>query len=158
MTKREHGVAALIAVLVPGVGAAGIAQAATCMDELDRFERRLYDSTLASTDADAFQALVRQAEETAELRDEEQCLQGVAELNEALPEDAGTQPVTRESTHSGTRAAQDEPGRPKAPVLMIAGSDDASSDDEPAKTDDEDDDEDKENDSSDEDAENLRPW
>ena len=152
MNKRHHGVAAA-AVLILGVGAAGITQATTCMDELDRFERRLHDSTLASTDPDAFQALVRQAGETAELRDEEQCLQDVAELNQALPEDAGAQPATRESTDSGTRAAQDQPSRPKAPVLMIAGSGGESSLDEPAEATGED----NENDpSSDEDRENLR--
>jgi hypothetical protein len=136
MNEHHHSVAAAAALII-GAGAAGITHAAACMDELDRFERKLHDSTLALKDPDAFQALLRRAEETAELRDERQCLQGVAELNEALPEDAGAQPVSRESTESANRDAQASPSRPKAPVLMIAGSDGASSDDEPAKADDE---------------------
>jgi hypothetical protein len=106
--------AALIAVLC--MEAAG---AATCMDELDRFERRLHSSSLAATDPDAFQAFVRQAEEAAELRDEEECLQSVAELNSALPEDSGTQPVSRQTSSTGE--TRDNPSRPAAPVLLIAG-------------------------------------
>jgi hypothetical protein len=131
MNKGQHSLVAAAALSL-GPLAAGFAQAATCMDELERFERRLHSSSLASTDPDAFQALVRQAEETAELRDEEQCLERVAELNAALPEDSGLQPVSRERTDSRSRDAQENPRRPKAPVLMIAGGD---GDDEPAKTD-----------------------
>jgi hypothetical protein len=101
--------------LILVVGAAGAAEAATCKDELDRFERRLHSSTLAATDPDSFQALVRQAEEAAELRDEEQCLQSVATLNAALPDDA--EAVTR-----GPSTAR---SRPAAPVLMMAGGDQA---------------------------------
>lgn len=92
-----------------------VAQAATCMDELDRFERRLNNSNLAVTDPDTFQALARQAEEAAELRDEEQCLQSVAELNSELPEQA--EPVSRSPAPKETR---DRP-RPAAPVLLVAG-------------------------------------
>ena len=105
--------AALTVVL--SIEAAG---AATCMDELDRFERRLHSSSLAATDPDTFQALVRQAEEAAELRDEEECLQSVAELTSALPEDGGAQPVHRPPSSSGE--TRDNPRRPAAPVLLIA--------------------------------------
>lgn len=131
MNKGQYSLIAAAALSL-GPLAAGFAQAATCIDELERFERRLHSSSLASTDPDAFQALVQQAQETAELRDEEQCRESVAELNAALPEDTGLQPVTRERTDSGSRDAQENPRRPKAPVLMIAGGD---GDDEPAKTD-----------------------
>lgn len=95
------------------------AVAATCMDELDRFERRLHNSSLATTDPDTFETLVRQAEEAAELRDEEQCLQSVAELNSELPEDAAAQPVSNRT--SSSTETRDNPSRPAAPVLLIAG-------------------------------------
>lgn len=95
------------------------AGAATCMDELDRFERRLHSSSLAATDPDTFQAFVRQAEEAAELRDEEECLQSAAELNSALPEDAGARPASPQTSSTGEKRAN--PSRPAAPVLLIAG-------------------------------------
>ena len=118
-----HGfaVGAVIAILLQGTAPA---QAATCMDELDRFERRLHSSSLAATDPDRFEALLRQAEEAAELRDEEQCLQGVAELNAALPEEAGRQPASR-SAAAPKEDARDNPRRPAAPSLMIANGADA---------------------------------
>jgi hypothetical protein len=117
----QQAVAAAAMTVILGGYAIDTAQAATCKDELDRFERRLHSSTLAATDPGAFQTLVRQAEEAAELRDEEQCLQAVAALNEAVPEDA---PATR---IDAAKAAN--PRRPAPPVLMIAGDDEA---DEPA--------------------------
>lgn len=104
-----------------GMQPAGIAEAATCMEELDRFERRLHGSGLAATDPETFEALVRQAEETAELRDEAQCLQSVAELNAALPEDPGSRPVSREVSGAADGESSDNPRRPAPPVLMIAG-------------------------------------
>lgn len=122
MMRHDLVLGAAMAVLLQAAAPAG---AATCMDELDRFERRLHSSSLAATDPDAFEALVRQAEETAELRDEEQCLQSVAELNAALPDDAGLQPTSRRSAAPGEKNARDNPRRPAAPMLMIAGSDDA---------------------------------
>ena len=132
--RHDLLVGAAIAVLLQ---AAAPAEAATCMDELDRFERRLHSSSLAATDPDAFEALVRQAEETAELRDEEQCLQNVAELNAALPDDAGLQPTSRRSAApGGEKNGRDNPRRPAAPMLKIAGSDDADEtpEEEPTKT------------------------
>lgn len=116
LERPGPGLVAGALALFLGIQAAG---AATCMDELDRFERRLHGSSLAATDPDTFQALVRQAEEAAELRDEEECLQSVAELNSALPEDAGAQPVSRRT--SSTSETRDKPSRPAAPVLLIAG-------------------------------------
>lgn len=134
--KESHYVAAAAIALILGAHASGSAQAATCMDELDRFERKLHDSSLADTDPDTFQALVRQAEEAAELRDEEQCLQSVAELNAALPEDSGAAPIRRRSTTSGTTSSDDDArgneSRPAAPVLLTAG--DGEPDDSPDDT------------------------
>lgn len=101
--------------VILGIQAAG---AATCMDELDRFERRLQDSSLAEKDPDTFQALVREAEQAAGLRDEEQCLQKVAELNSELPEDARPQPVSR-TPSAREISKRDNPSRPAAPVLML---------------------------------------
>lgn len=99
------------------------AQAATCQDELDRFERRLQGSDLATRDPDAFEELLRRSEEAATFRDEEQCLQIVAELNAALPEDPGVQPTS--SLRGVSDEAPAEASRPAAPVLLIAGGDDA---------------------------------
>jgi hypothetical protein len=116
----QQSFAAAAIALILGLYAAGTAQAATCKDELDRFERRLHSSTLAATDPDTFQALVRQAEEAAGLRDEEQCLQTVAALNQAVPEDLGIQ-SSRATPATRNDAPQANPRRPAAPVLMIPG-------------------------------------
>lgn len=121
--------AALIALPLEG------SMASTCKDELDRFESRLYDSQIPSTDPQLFRELVRAAERAAELRDEERCLQRVAELNEALPErgappQSGSRPAPRQDS-------SDEPARPRAPMLLVTGDDDEpqrpadSEDDEP---------------------------
>jgi len=137
--RSGHGLIAAALTFVLSLQAAGSAGAATCMDELDRFERRLHSSNLAATDPDTFNALVRRAEEAAELRDEEQCLQSVAELNEELPEDSGLQPVARQSSSDGGGMTQDSTSRPAAPVLMIAGGEEAaetSAEDEPDDGDD----------------------
>jgi hypothetical protein len=125
--KRGSNVMKILGVPGPGLIAGALtvvfgfqaAGAATCMDELDRFERRLQNSSLAAADPDAFQALVRQAEEAAELRDEEQCLLSVAELNAELPEDADPQPVSRQTSSTGE--TRDNASRPAPPVLLIAG-------------------------------------
>jgi hypothetical protein len=122
--------AAAITVIVGGY-ATVTAQAATCKDELDRFERRLHSSTLAATDPGAFQTLVRQAEEAAELRDEEQCLEAVGALNEAVPEDPSTQPIRATPAATRNEAASTNPSRPAPPVLMIAGDDETA--DEPGE-------------------------
>jgi len=127
--NRQQSLVAAAITLILGAYTAGTAQAATCKDELDRFERRLHSSTLAATDPDAFEALVRQAEEAAELRDEDQCLQTVAALNEALPEDQGAE-STRAAPTTRNDAAQKNARRPAAPVLMIADGEEA---DESAK-------------------------
>lgn len=118
MKNPERLVPALTATALTVVLCIQAAGAATCMDELDRFERRLHSSSLAATDPDTFQVLVRQAEEAAELRDEEECLQIVAQLNSALPKDGDAQPVSRQT--SSTRETRDGPSRPAAPVLLIA--------------------------------------
>jgi hypothetical protein len=135
MRTTGNGRPALAAVAITviiGGYATVTAQAATCKDELDRFERRLHSSTLAATDPRAFQALVRQAEEAAELRDEEQCLQAVGALNEAVPEDPNTQPM-RATPATRNEAANTNPRRPAPPVLMIAGDDETADEpDEPA--------------------------
>jgi hypothetical protein len=117
MTADSHPRFRAAVALILVVGAAGAVEAATCKDELDRFERRLHSSALAATDPDNFQALVRQAEEAAELRDEEQCLQSVATLNAALPEDS----------EAATRGTPTTRSRPAAPVLMMAGGNEADS-------------------------------
>ena len=121
MNNRKRAGTGLIVGALSLVLGIQVAGAATCMDELDRFERRLNNSSLATTDPETFQALVRQAEEAAELRDEEQCLQSVAELNSELPESADSQSVSRETSSSSSTEARDTPSRPAAPVLLIAG-------------------------------------
>jgi anion-transporting ArsA/GET3 family ATPase len=150
MNRSHHGVAAA-AFLVLCLQAGSVTEAATCMEELDRFERRLLDSTLASEDPDAFQSLVRQVEEAAELRDEEQCLQAVAELDAELPQDADVQPLSRESKQVDEDARKN-PRRPKAPVLMIAGSR-VSKAGNPSASDREDEDADRKSDASAEEGE-----
>lgn len=75
--------AALAALLSPGLPAQ-TAFAASCREELDAFERRLNESSLAADAPDRHAELARAAEDAAELRDEALCLQRVAELNAAL--------------------------------------------------------------------------
>jgi hypothetical protein len=136
--NRQQGFAAVAIILILGAYTEGSAQAATCKDELDRFERRLNSSTLARTDTDAFKELVRQAEEASELRDEDECLQTVALLDEALPEDPGAQsgrraPATRNDV-AGANARRANAARPAAPILMIAGGDEADESGEDQET------------------------
>ena len=130
--KRQRGFAALIALSL-GAYTAGAAHAATCKDELDSFERRLHSSTLAATDPDAFEALVRRAEEAAELRDEEQCLQSVSELDEALPKDPGAQ-TGRTGPAAGNDLAQTNASRPAAPVLLAADGEEVDESDSEEET------------------------
>jgi hypothetical protein len=119
---RHSFTAAVVASL--GLHFASSAQAATCKDELDRFERRLHSSSLAVNDADRFQELTRLSEAAAELRDEQRCLQRVAELNEALPEDYSP-PTNRNDASAGAgNEARNAQSRPEAPVLLIAEDDD----------------------------------
>ena len=96
--------AALAAALALGLQA-GTAGASTCQDELNRFESRLQDSSLANEQPQRFQELLQDAREARSLRDEERCLQRVAELNAALP--AEDRPRTSASP-------------PKAPALLVA--------------------------------------
>lgn len=133
LPRHRAGFVAAGLSLVLGLSAAGSAQAATCKDELDRFERRLHSSSLAATDPDTFRALARQAEETALLRDEQQCLETVAGLNEAVPEDADAGITTPGTTGVNDEASSDEKSRPAAPVLLMAGSNDANESDDPQK-------------------------
>lgn len=132
--NRMQSFAASAMTLILGLYASGSAHAATCKDELDRFERRLHSSSLEAKDPDTFRALARQAEEAAELRDEQQCLETVAALNDVVPEDADA-----DSGASGPAASDqstDKPpgrSRPAAPMLMMAGDDDAGESDEEQK-------------------------
>lgn len=71
---------ALAAVSVPE-----IANAASCREQLQDFERRLYESSLAADDPEEYAELSRQAEEISELRDEELCARRLAELSGRLP-------------------------------------------------------------------------
>lgn len=64
------------------------AGAASCREELQDFERRLYESSLAAEDPAEYAKLTRQVEEISELRDEALCAERLAGLNERLP-DAG---------------------------------------------------------------------
>jgi hypothetical protein len=112
--NRQRRFATTATALVLWVFAAGSAQSATCKDELDRFEFRLNSSSLAETDPDTFEALGQQAEDAAELRDEEQCLQTVAALHEVIPADPGAQ-----TNNAAAPAAS--ASRPSAPVLIMAG-------------------------------------
>ena len=137
--NRIQSVALTAMILILGLYATGNAHAATCKDELDRFERRLHSSALEAKDPDTFHALARQAEEAAELRDEQQCLETVAALNDVVRENTGVQtsagedsrpsgPANDKSTDNGS-----SPSRPAAPVLMMAGDDDADDSDEEQK-------------------------
>jgi hypothetical protein len=128
--NRIESFAAIAVTLILGLYASAGAYAATCKDELDRFESRLHDSSLAAEDPDTYHALARQAEEAAELRDERQCLETVAALNDVVPEDANVQTSGDEESASGPaddKSTDTRPrsSRPAAPVLMMAGDDDA---------------------------------
>lgn len=127
--NRIQSLAAIAMTLILGLYASGSAHAATCKDELDRFERRLHSSSLEAKDPETFRALARQAEEAAELRDEQQCLETVAALNDVVPEDA-------DADSGASRPASDKPpgrSRPAAPMLMMAGDEDADESDEEQK-------------------------
>ena len=67
-----------------------VAAAASCREELQDFERRLYDSSLAAEDPEEYAELTRQVEEISELRDEALCAERLAELNARLPDSGGT--------------------------------------------------------------------
>jgi len=126
--------------LILGLYASGGAYAATCKDELDRFERRLHSSSLEAEDPDTYYALAHQAEEAAELRDEQQCLETVAAMNDVVPEDgdAGVQTSAGEDSapgpaHDKSTDKRSSSSRPAAPVLMMAGDDDADESDDKQK-------------------------
>lgn len=61
------------------------AGAASCREQLEDFERRLYESSLAADDPEQYAELSRQAEEISELRDEALCVERLAELSDELP-------------------------------------------------------------------------
>lgn len=84
-TASLIAVAALPLAALTWPGSAG---AASCREELQDFERRLYESSLAAEDAAEYAELTRQVEEISELRDEALCAERLAGLNERLP-DAG---------------------------------------------------------------------
>jgi hypothetical protein len=135
--NRIQGLAVAAMTLILGLGASGSTFAATCKDELDRFEYRLRHSSMEAKDPATFRALARQAEEAAELRDERQCLETVAALNDVVPEDAevatGASEDSRASGPAKSTGTRSRPSRPAAPVLMIAGDDDAGEADEERK-------------------------
>lgn len=90
--------------------------AASCREQLEDFERRLYESALAAEDPDRYAELSRQAEELSELRDEEHCLERLAELSEQIPEPAA--PTTGMNVPRPAEAAT--PAPPAAPILIEA--------------------------------------
>lgn len=92
---------------------ADVAGAVSCREQLADFERRLHDSSLAADDPDTYAELARQAEEASELRDEELCLQRVAELDDALPADEPASPQPTDVTSSAPA-----PAPPAAPLLL----------------------------------------
>lgn len=61
------------------------ASAASCREQLQDFERRLYESSLAYDDPERYAELSRQVEEISELRDETLCARRLAELGDQLP-------------------------------------------------------------------------
>lgn len=108
-----------LAVTVTALYAADAAFAATCREELREFERKLSESSLAIERPESFTTLSRAAADAAELRDEDLCLQQVAELNAALAAaDPGPQPVSDADTEASTETTDMAP--PAAPVLLEA--------------------------------------
>lgn len=99
---------------------AAAANAATCREELQQFERKLGRSSLAVDDPEKFANLAREAEAAAELRDEDLCLQQVAELNAAMPAESPAAPVEEPVEETGTQTNVDpgERAPPKPPVLL----------------------------------------
>lgn len=88
--------AILIAGAALSLAAASVpetANAASCREQLQDFERRLYESSLAADDPERYAELSRQVEELSELRDEALCARRLAELADQLPAD----PVTAEA-------------------------------------------------------------
>lgn len=132
MRYRHSAWPTLVAAAVVGLQAE-VGSASTCKDELDRFQSRLYGSDIAADRPQLFQELVRKAERAAELRDEQQCLRRVAELNQALPENDSRQPTAGETSIDDTDAQPAE-SRPDAPVLLIADGDQSGQDDEDEQT------------------------
>ncbi|MGH8194685.1 MAG: hypothetical protein ACREQ8_09830 [Woeseiaceae bacterium] len=97
---------------------AAAANAATCREELQQFERKLGSSSLAVDEPEKFANLAREAEAAAELRDEDLCLQQVAELNAALPAASPAAPAEEPGTQTNAVPAERAP--PKPPVLLEA--------------------------------------
>lgn len=83
---RKAILAAAAALPLAALGWPATAGAASCREELQDFERRLYDSSLAADDPEEYAELTRQVEEISELRDEALCAQRLAELNARLPD------------------------------------------------------------------------
>lgn len=94
------------------------ANAATCREELQQFERRLNESSLAVLDPEAFANLAREAEDAAEMRDEELCLQRAAELNAEIPAEDPAPPVRETNMQTGDESPERAP--PEAPILLEA--------------------------------------
>lgn len=115
---RIRILAATVAMPVAAFLLADAAGAASCREQLEDFERKLNDSSLAATEPEVYASLAREAANAAELRDEQLCMQRVAELNDALAAGATPQPVT-----SATPEAPSEtppPAPPAAPLLLEA--------------------------------------
>lgn len=119
MTLRQYALAPLAAALAFGIPA-GNAAASTCQDELNRFQSRLYGSSLANDEPQLFRELVREARKAATLRDETQCLERVGALYDALPGEDRDNLARRPEAGSQAKARSQSKSRPKAPTLLIA--------------------------------------
>jgi hypothetical protein len=106
------------------------AGAASCREQLEDFERRLHESALAAEDPDQYAALSRQAEEISELRDEELCVERLAELGEEIPEPAA--PTTTGMNVPGPGEAAG-PAPPAAPFLIETAPADQAAEPGPAE-------------------------
>ena len=92
--RRAVTASVLVTVALLPLLPASPAGAASCREELDAFEGQLNDSSLAARAPDRYAELARAAEEAGELRDEQLCMERVAELNAALAEAGNATPET----------------------------------------------------------------
>jgi hypothetical protein len=116
IAMRTGSVAALFTLCAACLGAVA-ADAASCREQLAQFEERLNESSLAADEPEKFAELAQAAEAAAELRDEQLCLQRVAELNAAVAAEESA-PVDGPQAQSNASPAKRAP--PKPPVLLEA--------------------------------------
>lgn len=119
---RTATLVATVSVAVAALIATDAAFAATCREELNDFERLLSESSLAIEQPDTFAELAREAQQASELRDEQRCLQKVAELKAALATaNPGPEPVSEALPEASTEATEaTEVAPPAAPILLKA--------------------------------------